>query len=52
MNFITYSSRREHNDNKNREKGFIRLQEKVESGKLSKEHINNIILSPENVIQV
>jgi len=38
---ITYSSKRAHNDRKNREKGLSRLEKKVESGKLSKKHINN-----------
>jgi len=38
---ITYSSKRAHNDRKNREKGLRRLEKKVESGKLSKKHINN-----------
>lgn len=38
---ITYSSKRAHNDKKNREKGLKRLEKKVSSGKLSKKHINN-----------
>ena len=38
---ITYSSKRAHNDKKNREKGLRRLEKKVNSGKLSKKHINN-----------
>jgi transposase len=38
---ITYSSKRAHNDKKNREKGLRRLEKKVKSGKLSKKHINN-----------
>jgi transposase len=38
---VTYSPKRAHNDRKNREKGLIRLEKKVESGKLSKKHINN-----------
>lgn len=38
---VTYSSKRAHNDRKNREKGLRRLEKKVESGKLSKKHINN-----------
>ena len=38
---ITYSSKRAHNDKKNRKKGLKRLEKKVKSGKLSKEHINN-----------
>ncbi len=38
---ITYSSKRAHNDRKNREKGLRRLEKKVSSGKLSKKHINN-----------
>ena len=38
---ITYSSKRAHNDRKNREKGLRRLEKKVNSGKLSKKHINN-----------
>ncbi len=38
---VSYSSKRAHNDNKNREKGLVRLEKRVKSGKLSKEHINN-----------
>lgn len=38
---ITYSSKRAYNDKKNREKGLKRLEKKVNSGKLSKKHINN-----------
>lgn len=38
---ITYSSKRAHNDKKNREKGMKRLEKKVNTGKLSKKHINN-----------
>ena len=38
---ITYSSKRAHNDKKNREKGLKRLEKRVSSGKLSKKHINN-----------
>jgi len=38
---VTYSSKRAQNDRKNREKGLGRLEKKVESGKLSKKHINN-----------
>ena len=38
---ITYSSKRAHNDKKNREKGLKRLGKRVNSGKLSKKHINN-----------
>lgn len=38
---ITYSSKRAHNDKRNREKGLKRLEKKVNSGKLSKKHINN-----------
>ncbi len=38
---ISYSSKRAHNDNKNRQKGLKRLEKKVKSGKLTKEHINN-----------
>ena len=38
---VSYSPKRAHNDNKNREKGLVRLEKKVKSGKLSKEHINN-----------
>lgn len=38
---ITYSSKRAHNDKKNRDKGLKRLEKKVKSGKLSKQHINN-----------
>lgn len=38
---INYSTKRAYNDQKNREKGLKRLEKKVRSGKLSKEHINN-----------
>ena len=38
---ITYSSKRAHNDKKNRDKGLKRLEKKVQTGKLSKQHINN-----------
>jgi transposase len=38
---VTYSSKRAHNDKRNREKGLRRLEKKVNSGKLSKKHINN-----------
>jgi transposase len=37
----TYSSKRAHSDRKNREKGLMRLEKMVKSGKLSKKHINN-----------
>ena len=38
---VTYSSKRAHNDKENRRKGLKRLEKRVESGKLSKKHINN-----------
>jgi transposase len=38
---VSYSDKRAHNDKKNRQKGLKRLEKKVQSGKLSKEHINN-----------
>jgi transposase len=38
---VSYSSKRAHTDKKNREKGLKRLEKRVKSGKLSKEHINN-----------
>ena len=38
---ITHSSKRAYNDKKNRDKGLKRLEKKVQSGKLSKQHINN-----------
>jgi transposase len=38
---VSFSSKRAHNDKKNREKGLKRLEKRVKSGKLSKEHINN-----------
>ena len=38
---ITYSSKRAHNDKENRRKGLRRLEKRVNSGKLSKKHINN-----------
>lgn len=38
---VSYSSKRAHNDRKNRQKGIKRLEKRVKSGKLTKEHINN-----------
>lgn len=38
---ITYSAKREKNDLRNREKGLKRLEKRVKSGKLTKDHINN-----------
>lgn len=38
---ITYSGKRAGNDKANRTKGLKRLEKKVNSGKLSKKHINN-----------
>jgi transposase len=38
---VSYSPKRAHNDRKNRQKGLIRLEKRVKSGKLTKEHINN-----------
>ena len=38
---VSYSSKRAHNDKKNRDKGLKRLEKKVRGGKLSKEHMNN-----------
>jgi transposase len=38
---VSYSSKRAHNDRKNRQKGIKRLEKRVRSGKLTKEHINN-----------
>ncbi len=38
---VSFSSKRAHNDRKNRQKGMKRLEKKVTSGKLTKEHINN-----------
>jgi transposase len=38
---ISYSSKRAHNDKKNRDKGLKRLEKRVASGKLNKDHINN-----------
>ena len=38
---VSFSSKRAHKDRKNREKGLKRLEKRVRSGKLSKEHINN-----------
>lgn len=38
---VSFSSKRAHNDRKNREKGLKRLEKKVRTGKLTKEHINN-----------
>lgn len=38
---VSFSSKRAYVDNKNREKGLKRLEKKVISGKLKKEHINN-----------
>jgi transposase len=37
----TYSAKRAHKDKENRRKGLKRLEKKVDSGKLSKKHINN-----------
>lgn len=38
---VSFSSKRAYNDCKNREKGLKRLEKKVKSGKLTKDHINN-----------
>ena len=38
---VSFSSKRAYNDNKNRQKGIKRLEKRVKSGKLTKEHINN-----------
>lgn len=38
---ISYSAKRASKDKKNREKGLRRLEKRVNTGKLSKEHINN-----------
>lgn len=38
---VTYSSKRARKDKMNRQKGLNRLEKKVASGKLTKEHINN-----------
>jgi transposase len=38
---VSFSSKRAHTDKKNREKGLKRLEKRVKSGKLTKEHINN-----------
>ncbi len=38
---VTYSSKRAKKDQMNRQKGLARLEKKVASGKLTKEHINN-----------
>jgi len=38
---ISYSQKRAYNDKKNREKGLKRLEKRVTSGKLTKNHINN-----------
>jgi transposase len=38
---ISYSQKRASNDRKNREKGLKRLEKRVASGKLTKDHINN-----------
>lgn len=38
---ITYSDKRARKDRNNREKGLTRLEKRVKSGKLTKEHINN-----------
>lgn len=38
---LTFSEKRAHNDRNNRIKGLKRLEKKVNSGKLSKKHINN-----------
>ena len=38
---VSFSPKRAYVDKKNREKGLIRLEKKVISGKLKKEHINN-----------
>jgi transposase len=38
---VSFSSKRAHNDRKNRQKGIKRLEKRVKSGKLTKDHINN-----------
>lgn len=38
---VSFSEKRAYNDKKNRDKGLKRLEKRVASGKLSKEHINN-----------
>lgn len=38
---ISFSSKRAYNDHNNREKGLKRLEKRINSGKLSKKHINN-----------
>jgi len=38
---ISFSSKRAYNDKKNRDKGLKRLEKRVASGKLNKDHINN-----------
>jgi transposase len=38
---VSYSPKRAYNDMKNRQKGLKRLEKRVKSGKLTKEHINN-----------
>ena len=38
---ISYSGKRAYNDQKNRQKGLKRLEKRVASGKLTKNHINN-----------
>ncbi|MDB4583936.1 hypothetical protein N9164_12350 [Draconibacterium sp.] len=52
---VSFSSKRAHNDKKNREKGLKRLEKRVSSGKLSKElerllRKNKIKISPEKAI--
>jgi len=38
---VSFSSKRAYSDKKNRDKGLKRLEKRVKSGKLTKEHINN-----------
>jgi len=38
---VSFSPKRAHNDKKNRDKGLKRLEKRIKSGKLTKEHINN-----------
>ena len=38
---VSFSEKRAYNDKKNRDKGLKRLEKRVASGKLTKEHINN-----------
>lgn len=38
---VTYSSKREKKDSRNREKGLKKLKQQIKSGKLTKKHINN-----------